>query len=143
MARYAWKSTGADGTEATGTFAFTSVSTIELRAVVDVDGTLIADGHLGYSGGFGSDRILSPLPTALEAGNEAALEFRGAGAKLSIDDVANRVCITTLNNAPATMSVLLNPYGVEYLRAVLNKALEDVDPDEILASASEDASEQA
>ena len=26
MARYAWKSTGADGTEATGTFAFTSLN---------------------------------------------------------------------------------------------------------------------
>ena len=132
MARYAWKTTGADGTEATGTFAFTSFSMVELRAVVDVDGTLIADGHRGYSGGFGPDLIM--LGVRNEPGEEAALEFRGAGVKLSIDDVAKRVSITTLNNTQSSMWLLLNLDGVEYLRLALNKALEDVDPQEIFAS---------
>jgi hypothetical protein len=135
MARYAWKTTGADGTEATGTFVFSSVSAIELRAVIDVDGTLIADGRGGYSGGFGRDRIMIGIPG--ETGDEAALEFRGAGVKLSIDDVANRASMSTLNNTQSSMLLLLNLDGVEYLRLALNKAIEDVDPEEILASSSE------
>ena len=50
MARYPWKTTGADGTEADGTFAFTAVNAVVLTAKVDVDSTLVADGRGGYAG---------------------------------------------------------------------------------------------
>ena len=79
MARYAWKATGADGTEATGTFAFTSLNTITSEARVDVDGTLIADGQFGYSGGFGRDRIMFSLDDA-----PPAVELRGDDPRLMV-----------------------------------------------------------
>jgi hypothetical protein len=137
MARYAWKTTGADGTEATGTFAFTSLNTITLEARVDVDGTLISDGDLGYSGGFGRSRVFYPDPSALEAGDEVALEVRGAHATFSIDAAADRWSIRTLNlkAGEGTLS-LLNSEGEEHLRLALNKAIEDVDPEEIVASST-------
>jgi hypothetical protein len=139
MARYAWKTSGADGTEATGTFAFTSLNMLTLQGTVDVDGKLVVDDRGGYGGGFGRDRIT--VGPSGEAGAEVALEVE-CGAKLSIDAGANRMSIRTLNRPVGTPFVFTED-GVDYLRLALNRAIENLEPGEITASLSQDASERA
>lgn len=139
MTRYAWKTTGVDGSEATGTFALSSVNLVAVTAKVDVDGALVADGRGGYAGGFGSDHFCDASRPGESEGDKVPLESRG-DAILFVNITGNRVSIRILN---LTGNIPLNDRGVERLRLALNKVIEDQDPADIVEASSEDESEQA